>query len=57
MPYTNAEKQKRARDRAKAKLERYEAALREISESNPARPLPGSHARDIANRALHIEVL
>lgn len=51
MPYTNAEKQKRARDKRAATLKRYEAALREIAATQ------GGGAAFIANRALHIEVL
>lgn len=43
MPYTNAEKQKRARDRAKAKLERYEAALREIAQMHVGHPSVVAH--------------
>jgi hypothetical protein len=45
MPLTNAEKQARARAKRAAKLERYEAALREIADG-------GQSARLIARQAL-----
>lgn len=46
MPYTNAEKQKRARDKRAATLKRYEVALREIEDSEP------EWAASIATQAL-----
>ena len=52
MPLTNAQHQANDRARRKAKMARYEAALREIANYNPARPMPGSQANKTARAAL-----
>lgn len=49
---TQADHARAYRQRRADRIQRYEEALREIAEANEARPLPGSHARDIARQAL-----
>lgn len=53
MTLTVADASRSYRQRRAEKMARMEAALREIANTHPARPLPGSYARDIARNALN----